>query len=143
MASEIKNFLRLQQDVLPNTVLPNCMLFCGTVPTNGVLFGWTVLPNSFPLIVYQILKSSGICDICFQIKTIRGSYSEKFLKLYQFCLNLYILLSNYFFAKLGPNLKSNFAWILQVLTCKLGHAVALFCRCRPPTHRISQNPTLT
>ena len=35
-----------------------------------------------------------------------------------------------FFATLGPNLESNFAWILQVLTCKLGHTVALFCRCR-------------
>ena len=84
----------MQQGLLPNsvlfggTVLPNCMLFGRTVPTNGVLFGWTVLANSFPLIVYQILKSSGTSDICFKIKTIRGSYSEKFLKLYQLCQNL-------------------------------------------------------
>ena len=51
-------------------------------------------------------------------------------------------------ATLRPNLESNFPWILQVLTYKLGHAVALFCWCRPPTHpphthRITQNPTLT
>ena len=37
-------------------------------------------------------------------------------------------------ATLGFNLESNFAWILQVLTCKLDHGVALFLTKKPPTH---------
>ena len=36
-------------------------------------------------------------------------------------------------ATLGPNLEYNFAWILQVLTRKLGHEVVLFSTRTDPT----------
>ena len=45
------------------------------------------------------------------------------------------IFDNITIATLGPNLESNFAWILQVLTCKLGHEVVLLYTwsTHPPT----------
>ena len=37
-------------------------------------------------------------------------------------------------ASLGPNLESNFVWILQDLTCKLGPRSIMILRWEPPTH---------
>ena len=61
----IQTFLRYglsKSSVLPNSVLfggtvpPNSVLSGGTVPPNSVLFGVTVPPNSFPQKVWQPKK---------------------------------------------------------------------------------------
>ena len=51
-------------------------------------------------------------------------------------LHTLFLGKNRVIATLGSNLESNFAWILQVLTCKLDHGVALFLQktTHPSTH---------
>ena len=43
---------------------------------------------------------------------------------------------NWIFATLGPTWNSTWLEFLQVLTCKLGHKVALLCRWDPPTQPV-------